>query len=136
MAKRGLQSVPAPGTRVRLTGYFLKATGQQRGADGAKKWKVVDCPCPLCARGDFVAVDERTPESELRTTYSDIPKSDYAKHGILWRHIAIGNLELADKLPHSRDLSDAPELVAGKKSPAQLQREVDEAMARLKDPHR
>lgn len=136
MAKRGLQAVPPPGTRVQLTPYFLKATGQQRGADGAKKWKTVDCPCPLCARGQFVAVDEPTPESELNTTYADIPKADRLKEGILWRHIAIGNLQLVGKLTHSRDSSDAPELVAGKKTPAQLDYEIEREMARAKDPHR
>lgn len=132
MAKRGLQSVPPPGTRVRLTGYFLKATGQQRGSEGVSKWKVVACPCPLCASGNYVAVDEPTPQEVLRTTYSDIPKSDYAKEGVLWRHIAIGNLELVGKVPHSRDLSDAPELVAGKKSPAQLDREINSFLSKDK----
>jgi len=130
MASRGLKEVPPPGTRVQLTGYFLKATGQQRGGEGSKKWKVVTCECGLCARGEFVAVDEPTSEEELRTTYADIPKADRAKHGILWRHINKGNLQIVGKLPHSRDLSDAPELVAGKKSAAQLDAEIESSLAR------
>lgn len=132
MASRGLKEVPPPGTRVQLTGYFLKATGQQRGGEGSKKWKVVACSCPLCSRGDFVAVDEPTSEEELRTTYADIPKADREKHGILWRHINKANLQLVGKVPHSRDMSDAPELVAGKKSKAQLEREIDEALSKPK----
>lgn len=128
MAKsKGLQTVPAPGTRVRLTGYFLKATGQQRGGDGASKWKIVACDCGLCQprRGqsqEFVAVDEKPYDFDQWDAAEKAERSP-------WRHFAMANLEIVGKVPHSRDMSDAPELVAGKKSPAQIQAEVDRIIA-------
>jgi len=48
-----------PGAKVRLTGTFLKNTGQQRGGEGHKVWSVAECPCDLCAHCGLVAVDER-----------------------------------------------------------------------------
>ena len=51
-----------PGTRVRLTGTFLRSTGQLAGGEGASKWTIVACDCALCADRTpgwrFVAVDE------------------------------------------------------------------------------
>ncbi len=45
-----------PGTRVRLSGAFLRATGQYTGGD--RIYTVADCDCALCANGRFIAVDE------------------------------------------------------------------------------
>lgn len=45
------------GDCVRLSGKFLRNTGQVTGGEGEKVWTAVLCICPLCAR-DFVAVDE------------------------------------------------------------------------------
>ena len=50
---------PVPvGARVKLTGVFLKNTGQRVGGEGAKVWTTVEHECSLCAGGRFVAVDE------------------------------------------------------------------------------
>lgn len=103
--KRGLKTA-VPGMRVQLTGYFLRCTGQHAGPDGASKWLIVACECPLCARGKHVAVNEPTPAEELRTTFSDIAPEDYAKHGIQWRHIALVNLQQVGKLPKVADMAD------------------------------
>ena len=46
------------GDRVKLTGKFLKNTGQRTGGEGQSVWTVVECSCKLCARGEFVAVNE------------------------------------------------------------------------------
>jgi len=72
MARRPL----TPGERVRLTGDFLRNTGQQAGGEGFSVWTVRPCPCPLCKTGRFVATNERS--------YDD---PDHP------RHIAAGNLE-------------------------------------------
>lgn len=55
-----MQTQPAPGTRVRLTGAFLRSTGQIAGGEGTRVWTVAACGCGLCAFGDFVAVNERS----------------------------------------------------------------------------
>lgn len=51
---------PVPvGARVKLTGVFLKNTGQRTGEEGAKVWTTLEhLSCPLCESGRFVAVDE------------------------------------------------------------------------------
>jgi hypothetical protein len=64
-----------PGDRVRLTGAFLRSTGQHTGPEGLSRWRVVQCDCGLCRRGGFTAVDEQ------------------GEHGP--RHIATANLERA-----------------------------------------
>lgn len=46
-----------PGDRVKLTGTFLRNTGQVVGGEGRKVWTVVECGCGLCAR-THVAVDD------------------------------------------------------------------------------
>ena len=67
--------------RVRLTGEFLRNTGQIAGGDGQSRWNVRPCACGLCAGGDFVAVDEHSlfwDPAEPETT---------------WRHFRRENLE-------------------------------------------
>ena len=68
---------PKVGDKVRLTGKFLRNTGQVAGGEGQSRWKVVDHGyCSLCMR-DFVAVDERS---------YDNPSFP--------RHFAVANLEV------------------------------------------
>lgn len=40
-----------PGDRVRLTGVFLKNTGQRAGGEEQSRWTVRACDCGLCASG-------------------------------------------------------------------------------------
>ena len=65
-----------PGQRVRLTGDFLRNTGQQVGGEGFSRWIVQLCPCRLCKDGRYVATNERSYDNPDRP-----------------RHIAAGNLE-------------------------------------------
>jgi len=101
-SKRGLQVRPPVGSKVRLTGYFLKSTGQIKGEEGAKRWTVVDCgyDC-LCGLGGHVGVNEPTDTS---TGYDDIAPEVRAK---MVRHIALGNLELVGAPPKAADQGDA-----------------------------
>lgn len=66
------------GARVRLTGNFLRWTGQYTGAEPFARWLIVPCACGLCASGRFVAVNEASADDPTRS-----------------RHIHAGNLELA-----------------------------------------
>lgn len=43
----------AVGDRVRLTGRFLRSTGQFTGPEGQSRWIVQACPCALCKSGDY-----------------------------------------------------------------------------------
>jgi hypothetical protein len=47
-----------PGTRVRLTGKYLRNTGQYTGSEGQSRWIVQACDCSLCKGGAHVATDE------------------------------------------------------------------------------
>lgn len=67
---------PAPGVRVRLTGEFLRNTGQLAGGDGASRWIVQACDCGLCKVGPYIAVDE--------------PSTDEPSQA---RHVNYGNVE-------------------------------------------
>lgn len=98
MGARGLKSAPV-GLRVRMTGYFLRATGQHKGPDGASRWLVVACDCGLCSRGEICAVNE--PAYDYGQ-WDDIPVDQRPK----WRHIALANLEAVGKLPRAVDLAD------------------------------
>ena len=71
----------APGTRVRFTPYFRRATSQ--AAD--PQWLVLVCTCELCARGKHVAVNEPAPADPFgRNTIA---------WGSPWRHIHVSNIE-------------------------------------------
>jgi hypothetical protein len=56
-------SVPkfSPGARVRLTGKFLRNTGNFTGPDSRGKWLVQACACSLCSHDParWTAVNER-----------------------------------------------------------------------------
>ncbi len=74
--KKSQQKKFSPGDTVRLTGKFLRNTGQAVGGEGTKRFKVVEHKdCGLCGRGNHVAVDEE----------------GYGTDGP--RHFAVGNLE-------------------------------------------
>lgn len=99
--KRGLAKAPPPGTKVRLTAYFLKCTGQITGSAGSDRWIVQACACELCASGDFVATNEPLDTS---SGYED-QTPEWRKNAK--RHIAIGNLEIVGAKPKAADQSDA-----------------------------
>lgn len=46
------------GTRFKLTGTFLRNTGQHTGPSGQSIWTVVACGCSFCQSGRYVASDE------------------------------------------------------------------------------
>lgn len=69
-----------PDDRVRLTGKFLRSTGQHASREGRRVWTVQEHPgCSLCSAGRFVAVDEPDLFAE---SGGDMP-----------RHIASANLQ-------------------------------------------
>lgn len=66
------------GARVRLTGEFLRNTGQIAGGEGQSRWTVIACDCGLCRTGRFVAVNQASTDDPSRN-----------------RHINAGNLQVA-----------------------------------------
>lgn len=122
VAARGLKAVPPVGTKVRLTAYFLRATGQQKGSEGMGRWTTVACkaglkeapaadgtmgkpngwistgePCDFCKGGTHVAVNEKLDTS---TGYEDLTVE---QRGAMYRHFAIGNLEIVGAPPKAAD---------------------------------
>ena len=47
------------GDRFKLTGRFLRSTGQMTGSAGLDTWDRTECLCGMCASGRFVASNER-----------------------------------------------------------------------------
>lgn len=88
---RGLKEPPPPGTKVRLTGSFLKSTGQQRGGEGASRWTV------LGNSGAFVIVNE---EADTRWF---TPEELAADPSPKWRRINRANLEIVGAKPKAGD---------------------------------
>jgi len=83
----------SPGTKVRLSGKFLRSTGQISGGEGSKVWTVLDAPCS----DRLVAVDEE------RACPEDFTPEEYAADPSLkWRRIAKANLTVVGQLD-SRD---------------------------------
>ena len=72
---------PPVGARVRLTGEYLRNTGQSLGDEGGKLWTVVEHDCQICRTGRHVAVDEPAYHDEKRP-----------------RHLALANVENVDEL--------------------------------------
>lgn len=85
-----------PGDKVKLTGVYLRNTGQIAGGEGRKTWRVVACTCDLCARGGFAAVDE--PPLDYGQ-WDDLPEAERPKH----RHINLGNLQRVGAPPRAKD---------------------------------
>ena len=105
MRARGLQARPTPGTRVRLTGIFLKNTGQHAGSEGLSHWLVVECACRAC--GDWsgpnahplVALNEPHGCQVDPSGYEDLKPEERPR----WRHIAAWNLEIVGAPPRAAD---------------------------------
>ena len=96
----GLKVLPPPGTTVRLTGIFLKNTGQHRGGEGASRWKVLpwsESGFPGPASDSFVVVNEPQDPSY----YSDITST--RSDGQFMRLINKGNLEIVGAKPKAED---------------------------------
>lgn len=113
--KRGLQVCPPVGTKVRLTGYFLKSTGQVTGSEGASRWLVVACACSLCASGRYAAVNEPNNYTEADGySRAELDDAKAGKNGLLWRHFALANLQVVGAPPKA---ADQPEEVPPVKDP-------------------
>ncbi len=84
------------GTKVRLTGKFLRSTGQYTGGDANGKWLIVACDCALCKGGEHCAVNE--PALDYGQ-WDDIPKEERPR----WRHFAAANLEAVGRFSKARD---------------------------------
>lgn len=95
----GLKTKPAVGTAVRLTGAFLKNTGQQAGDEGAKRWKIVECGCGLCVLGKHAATDEKHDDAYRAKMWGDLPEAERP----LYRHVALSNLEIVGAKPKAED---------------------------------
>ena len=77
-----MKTKPPAGTLVKLTGDFLRNTGQQASSEGKRRWTVLECTCGLCRSGRHVAVDQRLP-----------PEMQAGE----WRHFAFANLQPVGK---------------------------------------
>ena len=99
----GLRVRPPVGTKVRLTGKYLQSTGQQAGGEGTSVWLTVDCGKDSGCNCDpwfSVAVNEPHTCRTDPTGYEDIPPEVRAK---MWRHLALGNLEIIGAKPKAED---------------------------------
>jgi hypothetical protein len=77
------------GTRIRLTGKFLRSTGQAVGGEGQSVWIVRECPCSLCKRDFVCSNQERTP-AELALNYTPDEIRDMPH--LRFRHFALSNV--------------------------------------------
>lgn len=93
-AARGLKALPPMGSKVRLTGYFLKSTGQQRGVEGSKRFTVIGH-----SGSDWVVVDEEAFEWQTMFTPAELA----ADPSLKWRRINKGNLEIVGASPKAAD---------------------------------
>ena len=75
------------GDRVRLTGAFLRSTGQIAGGEGTSVWIVQACPCRGCADGRLVLTNEPR-QGDGMFTPEEIAREPHLKY----RHVASGNL--------------------------------------------
>jgi len=73
------------GSRVRLTGKFLRSTGQIAGGEGLSRWIVLDI------RGSFAVVDEKT--STGKSGYEDLSDEEFYGQKLDYRRINLANLE-------------------------------------------
>jgi hypothetical protein len=81
----------AIGDRVRLTGAFLRNTGQQVGGEGRNVWTVIKHPgCNLCADHRFVLTNEPRQDDGMFTA-EELAADPFLKY----RHINAANLEKA-----------------------------------------
>jgi hypothetical protein len=85
-----------PGTKVKLSGQYLRNTGQTKGGEGALRLIVRECDCAFCKRGTHVATDQES-------LYSS-PEEIQADPRLRWRHIAKEALTIVGQL----DLRNCP----------------------------
>jgi hypothetical protein len=79
----------AVGDLVRLTGSFLRSTGQYTGPDAHAKWTVQDHQgCRLCADGRFVLTNEPRQADDM---FSAAEMA--ADPTLAFRHVNASNLE-------------------------------------------
>lgn len=89
MSKLNAQMLP--GTRVKLSGKFLRNTGQALGDEGQRRWVVQECPCRGCKSGRLVATDQ---EGSVECyTPAELQEHPYLRQ----RHIARSNLVIVGK---------------------------------------
>jgi hypothetical protein len=86
--KRAKKAKMLPGAKVRLTGAFLRSTGQIAGGEGHMSWLVQECNCPMC-QGEYVATNEPHYCQENPEGFEDIAPEERPK----WRHFHITNVE-------------------------------------------
>lgn len=77
----------AVGTRVKLTGKFLRNTGQVTGSAGMDRWIVQACICRNCKAGNWVCTNE--PADTSIYTQEELIAEPY----LALRHIAVSNLQ-------------------------------------------
>jgi hypothetical protein len=80
----------AVGDKVRLTGDFLRSTGQFAGGDGMAVWTVQACPCSLCREGRFILTDELRQDDGVFTS-ADIRREPHLQ----FRHVNAANVQKA-----------------------------------------
>lgn len=86
----------SPGAKVRLSGKFLKNTGQRVGGEGQSRWTVQECSCSLGKDGRFVAVDQKSCTEFTLAELAEAPC-------IGLRHIANENLTICGQMDHRND---------------------------------
>jgi hypothetical protein len=82
------------GAKVRLSGKFLRATGQVTGSEGSKTWTIRG----ICQGGAWAIVDEPS-----MTNYFT-PEELEADPTLKWRRIAVANLVIVGQ----RDSRNSP----------------------------
>ncbi len=79
------------GDRVRLTGAFLRSTGQIAGGEGQSVWTVQPCRCGLCSDGRFILTDQEKHDYREIFTAEELAREPHLK----FRHINASNLQRA-----------------------------------------
>jgi hypothetical protein len=88
----------AVGSKVKLSGKFLKSTGQGRGSAGLSVWTVVACPCTLCKSGRFVATDEQHTPAEIARLWTPAEMAEMPY--LAARHFNRENLVIVGQVDH------------------------------------
>lgn len=89
-------AVPPAGTTVRLTGKYLKNTGQHKGREGASRWKIIG---PVPGMPEHVYVNEPLDDEYRKMMFGDLPEAEQPRY----RAIALGNLEVVGAKPKAKD---------------------------------
>ncbi len=86
------------GDKVRLSGAFLKSTGQTAGGEGQAVWTVQVCPCRSCAAGRTVLTDQLRQDDGMFT-----PEEIAAEPHLQYRHILAVNVRKVGRPDGSAD---------------------------------